>query len=96
MRIVILATKSPVWSYYMQTRIVAPTLQDAIAHARNANEMWRSQFAIISDTEAMPDEHGVVEPATEPGTWPRGKFDMAGHVAANKRLRIVPSMDEAA
>lgn len=96
MRAIVLAAKSPVWSYYMQTRIVAPSLKAAIEHARNCHEMWRGQFAVISDDELVPDKNGHVEPATEPGEWPRGKFDMAGHLAANKRLRIVPSMDVAA
>jgi hypothetical protein len=96
MRIVVFAAKSPVWSYYMQTRIVAPTLLDAINHARACNEMWRSTFIIASDTEAEPDEHGNVEPATEPGQWPRGKFDMEDFIRINKRLRVIPAMSEAA
>lgn len=92
MRVVILAAKSPIWSYYMQTRIVSPTLQDAIIHARSANEMWLDSFVIVSDTEAEMDEHGRSEPATEPGTWPRGKFDMVGYVQANKRIRVIPKV----
>lgn len=94
MRVVVFAAKSPVWSYYMQVRIVAPTLRDAIAHVRNCHEMWRDSFVVVSDDEAVEDENGRVEPATELGAWPRGKFDMAGFLAANKRIRVIPAVME--
>lgn len=90
MRAVTLAAKSPLYTYYLSTRIVAADVRAAIAHARACNEMWWDAFVIVSDDPAD-------EPATDPGTWPRTpRFDMDGLVNAVKaggaKLRVVAAM----
>lgn len=88
-RAVTLAAQNPYWSYHTYTRIVAPTLKDAIAHARACNEMWHQAFVLVSDEETD-------EPVTDVGEWPRGKFDMLAHKGSVDKLRVIPAVRKVA
>lgn len=89
-RAVTLAAQSPVYSYFLSTRIVAPDLKSAIAHARACHDMWNDAFVVVSDEETD-------EPATDAGEWPRTpRFDMQAHANQSGKIRVVAAVRQSA